>query len=167
MADSSGETNVPVSEWSTGTLKIYHDDKITATQAIAAAEIRRIDADIKQLNILLDERSITQEKAVAAALSATREAISKSETATEKRFESVNEFRQTLSDQNAGFLSRTEYEANHKALVSMVVALTDRFNISTGQKEGSDITMGKIYAAVGVVGAILGILVLLSNGIFK
>lgn len=163
MASPSGETNVPVSEWTTGTLKIYHDDKIAGVQAVATAEIRRVDADIKQLNILLDERSITQEKAVAAALSATREAISKSETATEKRFESVNEFRQTLSDQNAGFLSRTEYEANHKALVAMVVALTDRFNISTGEKQGSDITMGKIYAAIAAVGTILAIIILVAN----
>lgn len=38
-------------------------------------------------------------------------AILKAETAVEKRFESVNEFRQTLSDQTNSFVSRVEFNA--------------------------------------------------------
>lgn len=188
MADSSSsETNVPVHEWSTGTLKIYHDDKINAVQLVAEAEFKRVDSDIDKLNTLLDERSVAQEKAVnaalisakeavdraavaqekaiGAALTATQEAIGKSDTATEKRFESVNEFRKTLSDQTGTFLPRPEYSAQHKALEDRVTDLTNRMNLTAGEKQGSDITIGKIYAAIGVVGAILGILVLLANNV--
>lgn len=168
MADSgNSETNVPVAEWTTGTLKVYHDDKINAVEKVAAAETKRIDSDIQQLNILLDERSVNQEKGVHAALEATKEAIAKSDAATEKRFESVNEFRRTLSDQTNTFLPRAEYIASHKPLEDKIIELTNRLNIMSGQKEGSELTIGKIYAAIGVVGAILGIIILLSNGVFK
>lgn len=48
-----------------------------------------------------------QEKAVATAMAAAEKAVTKAEAAAEKRFDSVNEFRQTLADQQATF-ARTE-----------------------------------------------------------
>lgn len=156
---SSGETNVPVNQWTTGTLKIYHDDKISAVQAVAEAEVNRIDSDIKKLNILLDERSVAQEKAVNAALKATQEAINKSDTATEKRFEGVNEFRRTLSDQTSTFIPRAEFAASHKGLEEKVTALTDRINITAGHKDGFDATKSDIYRAVGAGVAVLGLII--------
>lgn len=190
MADSSSsETNVPVSEWTTGTLKVYHDDKITAVKEISEAEIRRVDANVIKLNILLDERSVSQEKAVqaalvsakeaveksaiaqekavSAALDATQEAINKSDAATEKRFESVNEFRKTLSDQTSTFLPRPEYMAQHKALEDRVTDLTNRMNLSAGKETGSKDNTARIYAFIGAVGVILGIIVVISNAIFR
>lgn len=134
----SGETEKQVSGWTVDTLKEY-------------VEALRSD----------------DQKAVQAALLAAKEAVIKAETATEKRFESVNEFRQQLGDQSNTFLPRPEYNAQHKALEDRVTDLTDRMNKTDGAKSGSDITVGKIYAAVGVVGAILAILVLLSNGVFE
>lgn len=59
---------------------------------------------------------VAQEKAVLAAMAAAEKAVTKAEIAAEKRFESVNEFRKTLSDQTASFLTRTEYNAQHNAL---------------------------------------------------
>lgn len=50
---------------------------------------------------LLDQR----DKQIALALSAAEKAVTKAEAATEKRFDSVNEFRQTLTDQNKTFAS--------------------------------------------------------------
>lgn len=91
----------------------------------------------------------------------------KAETATEKRFESVNEFRQQLGDQSNTFLPRPEYNAQHKALEDRVTDLTDRMNKNDGARKGSEVTMGKISAVIAAVGTILGILVLLANGIFK
>ena len=43
--------------------------------------------------------------------------MSKAETATEKRFESVNEFRQTLSDQTRSFVSKVEFDAGWVYLI--------------------------------------------------
>jgi hypothetical protein len=50
------------------------------------------------------ERFDAQEKAVAAALAAAKEAVIKAEVATEKRLEGVNEFRQSLEDQQKTFV---------------------------------------------------------------
>lgn len=50
-------------------------------------------------------------EATQAALTAAKEAVVKAENASEKRFEGVNEFRQTLSDQAATFISRSEFNA--------------------------------------------------------
>lgn len=49
-------------------------------------------------------------EAVASALASADRAVSKAEAAAEKRFEAVNEFRATLSDQATKFASRTEVD---------------------------------------------------------
>lgn len=134
----SGETERQVSGWTVDTLKEY-------TQ----------------------QRFSDQDKAVQAALLAAKEAVLKAETASEKRFESVNEFRGQLADQTATLIPRAEADSRFSALSEKVTDLTDRINKTEGAKAGSDVTIGKIYAAIGVVGAILGIIVLLANGIFN
>jgi hypothetical protein len=64
---------------------------------------------------LMDERDLryidkftSQDEKTTLALTASKEAIIKAETATEKRFDTVNEFRGTLSDQAATLLPRVE-----------------------------------------------------------
>lgn len=134
----SGETQQQESGWTVDTLKAHYD-----------------------------QRFIDQDKAVQAALTAAKEATLKAEDASNKRFDSVNEFRSTLSDQVNTFLPRREYDARHETLEKLVTEISDRINRSEGAKVGSDITIGKIYAAIGVVGAILGIIVLLTNAFFS
>jgi len=68
------------------------------------------------------QRSKSQDEAVAAALQTSEKAIVKAESATEKRFENVNEFRETLSDQSATLLSRTEYQVQHQALLDKLAS---------------------------------------------
>lgn len=134
----SGETEKSVSGWTTDTLKEY-----------------------------IEQRFTDQDRAVQSALLAAKEAVIKAEVATEKRFEATNEFRQQLSDQTNTFVPRPEYAAQHKSLEDKVTALTDRMNIKDGASSGSELTMGKIYAAIAAVGAILAIIVLLINNVFK
>ena len=57
------------------------------------------------------QRFDAQEKAVAAALAAAKEAVLKAEVSNDKRFESVNEFRNTLKDQQGTYVTRTELYA--------------------------------------------------------
>lgn len=59
---------------------------------------------------------VAQEKAVTAALQASKEAVLKAEIATEKRFDSVNEFRAQLADQSATLMPRSEFQVQHAAL---------------------------------------------------
>lgn len=69
---------------------------------------------------------VAQEKAIAAALAATKEAILKAEDATERRFAGVNEFRATLSDQAAHFLSREEFEARREGIQKDITSVAER-----------------------------------------
>lgn len=55
-----------------------------------------------------ENRFQSQDEKTTLALTASKEAISKAETATEKRFDAVNEFRGALSDQAAMLLPRAE-----------------------------------------------------------
>jgi hypothetical protein len=102
------------------------------------------------LKIMLDERHVTQvkamdkafdaqqvamataftaaDKAIQVALSASKEASLKAESAAERRFEAVNEFRGQLSDQARTFLPRQEWEASRTALAERMNMLTERFS---------------------------------------
>jgi hypothetical protein len=64
-----------------------------------------------------------QEKATAAALAAAKEAVAKAEVASDKRFESVNEFRGQLKDQASTFVLHSEYLSDHAAVVSRLDAV--------------------------------------------
>jgi vacuolar-type H+-ATPase subunit H len=80
----------------------------------------------------IERRFNDQQRAIEAALSAAEKAVTKAEVATEKRFDSVNEFRKTLSDQAANFLQRGEYYAQHKALEEKVGAIGKMQNMMIG-----------------------------------
>jgi hypothetical protein len=89
------------------------------------------------LKVMLDERYATQTKALDAAFKAAEQAVAvalanaekatvKAETAADKRFDAVNEFRQTLTDQASTFLPRTEYDAARTALSDRIAFNADR-----------------------------------------
>lgn len=82
---------------------------------------------------------LTAKEAVAAALSAAKEAVDKAEVAANKRFESVNEFREQLSDQASTFLSRELYEAQHGDLIKQVQRLNARMDTEAGRMAGSGV----------------------------
>lgn len=58
-------------------------------------------------------------------LAAAKEAVAKAENANEKRFESQNEFRQTLTDQQATFVTKAEADARQQASILQIKALED------------------------------------------
>jgi uncharacterized phage infection (PIP) family protein YhgE len=100
-------------------------------------------------------------------------AINKAEVATEKRFEGVNEFRNTLSDQQKTFITSGEYKAAHQNLVDAVNSNAKTLNdIITAQKERIDkienmkqggsnvwiLVVGIIGFATGLISFILNLL---------
>lgn len=130
----------------------------------------------------------SQADKVSLALDASEKAITKAEIATDKRFEAINGLRAVLAEQSAQMATRRELEAfivELKATISELQkqtselrsrldvgpaglsTLQNQYSTMQGRTQGSDITMGKIYGAVGAVGAVLGILFLLVNGISK
>jgi len=107
----------------------------------------------------VDVRFAAQDAAVKAALEAADRAVEKSELASDKRFESVNEFRRTLADQEHTFMPRSEYEQAHKGLEEKLSALEIRMNSveerSTVMKEG----WGYLVGITGLVIAIVSVAV--------
>lgn len=89
--------------WNVDTLLRYFENSAKMReQAVEAAFAGRDKA--------VEAAFVAQEKAVAAALAAQKEAVNKAESASEKRFESVNEFRAQLADQNKTFATRNDLD---------------------------------------------------------
>ena len=100
------------------------------------------------------------EKAVGAALAAAKEAVQKAEAASEKRFESVNEFRNQQRDIIATFLPRNEFDTLVRTMSGYLPrsefdALAKRFEQLAGANTGKKDTWGYIVAAIGVVIALV------------
>lgn len=92
------------------------------------------------------------EKAVAAALAASEKAVLKAEAASADRFASVNEFRQTLTDQAATFATRDKVEA-----------IENRLNRIDGEKSGVTTTQVLMFQLAGLFIAAVGLYLALSR----
>lgn len=101
---------------------------------------------------------LLQEKAVTAALAAADRAIVKAEMAVEKRFESVNEFRKTLSEQTNSFIPRIEAMALLKANEDKLNMLGTRLDKMEGTGTGRKDVWGFIIGAVGLLATILAVI---------
>jgi hypothetical protein len=120
-----------------------------------------------------DAALAAQREAVTAALTAQERAVSKAEAAAEKRFEGVNEFRNTLSDQQRNLMPRSEVGVLTGAMSDKIGALEISMNSKLGalekqfdaiQNERAGIRGGWGYA-VGAVGFLLAIGSLIMIGI--
>lgn len=69
---------------------------------------------------------------------AAKMAVAKSEAGYEKRFEHLNELRQTVTDREIKFMTATESRALHKAHEDKLNELTNRFNLRDGRDSGED-----------------------------
>lgn len=144
----------------------------------------------KEADIRYEQRFIAQEKAVVialatvdkefhehlaqvreetrAALSAAEKAIGKAEASTEKRFESVNEFRAQLNDQVNTFIPRKEAEGSVGAVVERLSAFEGRssealarvhtrLDLGDGSKQGATDLRVAIFGAAGFMATVIGI----------
>ena len=111
---------------------------------------QHIEALLAETNLRNQQRFEAQTKAIDAALLAAEKAVTKAETATERRFESVNEFRQTLSDQTKTFISRIELESYVRSLTE----LSARVNVMSGSTIGSNTLWGFLIGAAGIAVAL-------------
>ena len=144
----------------------------SVTKLLSEMELRHQDqceSRTHALEVLIDSKLITlrtiielhAEKSVTLLASSDR-AISKAEVATEKRFESVNEFRQTLSDQTKSFISKVEFEALRDTAGTRIADLSSRLDKIEGKAVG--LNAGWIYLLGGL--SALGTLVTVVVAIF-
>lgn len=103
----------------------------------------------------VDVRFEAQEKSVQAALYSADRAVAKAEAASERRFDSVNEFRNTLSDQARLLMPRSETEQALKGLSDKIDTLTIRINQRDDRGRGMGDVWGYLVGAVGFLALIV------------
>lgn len=96
-----------------------------------------------------------QKEAVNAALTAAKEAVTKAEVASEKRFDSVNEFRSTLADQQRSLMPRAEAEIVFKSMSERLDKIENKIAGTEGKGEGIHQGWGWIAAVIGIVIAVV------------
>lgn len=138
------------------------DAKPTANEWTTEHLKEHLESMMASRDKAVDTALIAAEKAVAAALAAAKEAVAKAETASEKRFESVNEFRKTLSDQTASFIPRSEVAIMQAATNEKVATLDIRFTSfeqrTKGHADGYGVFVGVIGILIGIAGAAAAII---------
>jgi hypothetical protein len=99
----------------------------------------------------VDIRFDAQEKAVTAALAAADRAVGKAELASEKRFDSVNEFRAALSDSSRLLMPRSEAEQGMKSMEEKLNSLVKRVDARDERVVGAD----QSWIKIGLIASIL------------
>lgn len=149
-------------------------EKITGMQRQHDDLQAQIHRRLGDLQSHLDERQDANTERFNSALDAQKEAVIKAETANEKRFESVNEFRAQLGDQATRLLSRAEADVRFTSLADKVDQAVDRagvaialiesrLNTLAGKEQGETGTRAGIYAAITAAVAILGAIIIVAN----
>lgn len=146
----SDDCNVPKPEWTLPAL--YHHFNVR----MAALETRIMD-HIKSLRETATAQS-----------SALERALVKADAATEKRFDSVNEFRKQLSDQTATFIPRGEHAARDKALDDRLSLMTSRINELEAQHRGMLSSRGRIdvvqiFTSASAIAAVVSVVYVIAT----
>ena len=116
---------------------------------------QRFDAQAKALEAAFQ----AAKEAVQAALSAADRAVSKAELAADKRFESVNEFRKTLDDQQRTLMPREEANVQHRSVTDKLQNLKEQIDGLLSERAG---VKGGYGYAVGDVGFMVAIAALIG-----
>jgi hypothetical protein len=147
------------SQWTIETLREH------VIVLIAANDVRyeqRFEASQSAINAAFIAQQTAMQTALTAqklnvdkALDAADRAVTKAEVAAEKRFESVNEFRASLSDQQRTLMPRAEAELLIKTLSDRIEANTQALTTIRGQKSGMQGLWGYFVGAAGIVLALV------------
>jgi hypothetical protein len=107
----------------------------------------------------LESALIAQKESITTAMAAADRAVTKAELATEKRFESVNEFRGTLDNQQRTLIPRSEVDVMVKGLNDKIGQLTKQFDQMQAERQG---VKGGYGYAIGVVGVLLSLMAIVG-----
>ncbi len=112
----------------------------------------------------IDATNEAQQNALTLALTNVEKAVHKTDEAVERRFASVNEFRQALTDQTHTFIPRSEYTVQIKALSERADVMSQRMAgvdtqlaAAAGKSQGFGTAGGLFYAVIIAASAIIGI----------
>lgn len=136
---------------STNTSQWTLDTLCTHLTAVIAANDIRYSERFESSQVALLAAITAQKSNVDAAIAAAEGAVNKAEKASEKRFDSVNEFRGTLADQQRTLMPRAEAEILFRQLSEKIDANTKALVSAAGHKSGARDLWGYIVAAAGLV----------------
>lgn len=101
---------------------------------------------------------VAQKEAVNLAQSAADRAMLKAENATERRFEGVNEFRNTLADQQRTLMPRSETEIRLSAQDTRLAALEKLWIERQGRSDGLNLGWSLLLGLMALAGTLFGII---------
>jgi hypothetical protein len=116
---------------------------------------RRVEDNAKATDRLIDENAKTIGDRLTAAIDSQQRAITKAETASESRFTSVNEFRNTLADQQRQFLPRPEYDRAHQSLIERVEAIEKATLAQNSVQNTRSLTWGQGWSLLVTIASVL------------
>jgi vacuolar-type H+-ATPase subunit H len=70
--------------------------------------------------------------------------------------EKANQLREQINSERGLYVSQIQFKP-----------IADYITAQQGHTKASEVTMGKVYAAIAAMGTIIGIVVLLANGVFN
>ncbi len=113
---------------------------------------------VNTLKQYFEQRFDDSNRATSAALAAAKEAVLKAEASSETRFQSVNEFRNTLSDQQRNLMPRSEVEILIKSMNEKIELLKLQDVSTQGRSAGVSASWGLLLGIVALVSAIIAII---------
>ncbi len=138
----------PTCGWSVDTLKEF-------MMALFAEKDNQIAEAAQASSQAVSAALAAQKELTNAALAAAERALLKAEVASEKRFDSVNEFRALVADQQRTLMPRSETEIVLKSLGEQMETMRTRLDTLAGKREGSQDGVSMI---IGIVGFVVGLL---------
>jgi biopolymer transport protein ExbB/TolQ len=141
------------------------------------AKIARLDTEIKRL----DQLRSSDLETVAATLAAAKETVVSAQLSMDKRLDQMNEFRDQLREQASTFVRSdtlnafmterrqaletmdSTFDKRYEELRNLIAIEREERKGNEGIKRGMGQTTTIIVAAIGLVGTVLGIVIILSN----
>lgn len=149
--------------------------ELDGATALLKASVENLAEVMNERDRRYEDRFTAMDEKTSLALAGSEKAVSKAETATEKRFDAVNEFRGTLSDQATNLLPRAEasakfqsYDEKLEDMKKEIGSLRESRSGSAGAKDeravvvaqnnwGSHMLLLGLFSAASLIVAILAV----------
>ena len=95
------------------------------------------------------------------------EAVSKADVATEKRFESVNEWRNSYADLVRNYIPREEYLSGHEIHSQQIAEIKAKQEKIANMKAGGDVTFAYLVSGISMIVAIVALSKNFFSNIYK
>lgn len=141
-----GETKADVSAWTVDSLKAHIE------QVVAEVDRRYEQRFVAQEKAVLTAL-IAQKEAVTSAMTAAEKAVEKAETQAKEWRAQANEWRSTMSDREARFVTQDSFTA----LAEKVHDISARIDRTAGQSTGLRDAWAVLLGAAGLVASIIAI----------